>query len=505
MDGAAHLYNSNLINHLATDSHSALHQYFAFNSEILPNWSGHFLLCLLNYFFDAFVAEKILLISLLVLLPITFRAIVQRINNNSILLSYFVFPFTYSLPFWFGFYNFSIGLLLLFVTIYFWLLKENIKYKTKDIIYLSLLLLGTYFSHLLVFCLLLIILFLRILFFELEKLRTNNSSLKSVLFKVFNKSILLLSAGFIPLYFTFNYFFSREEISSQVKYPVEELLDWLYKIQPIIVLNEVIEEKYTKNIFFVFCIVLILALIEKLRFSIHLKNKLVTFKNFFRNSFFTPNFWLLTSFILLFLFFYLPDEHANASFISIRIFLLFFLFLLFFIASLNHKKAILFVSVFIVLYNHFQLNYYYTKEAISMGKVATRVNNFSNEIKPNSVVLPINFSTHWFMGHFSNYLGIDKPMVILENYEAVQGYFPLNWNRTAMPNLTFSNSNSGDLTCLQWESNKENEDKKIEYVFIFGNPPEAIDDCRKQLFDELNKSFKLIKEDGDLKLYQFIN
>ncbi|MFN5628769.1 MAG: hypothetical protein ACK48W_05730, partial [Bacteroidota bacterium] len=73
MDGAAHLYNSNLINHLISNSNSPLHQYFVFNSEILPNWSGHFLLSLLIFISNAFIAEKILLISLLILLPVTFR------------------------------------------------------------------------------------------------------------------------------------------------------------------------------------------------------------------------------------------------------------------------------------------------------------------------------------------------------------------------------------------------------------------------------------------------
>jgi len=505
MDGAAHLYNSNLINHLVNDTSSPLHEFFSFNSEVLPNWSGHFLLCIINYFFKAFIAEKILLISLLVFLPITFRAIIQRINNNNILLSYFIFPFTYSLPFWFGFYNFSIGLLLMFVTIYFWLIKENLKLKIKDKFILFLLILCTYFSHLLVFCLLLIFIATRVLFFELEKLRTDNSTIKSVITKIFNQALLLFATALAPLYFTFKYFFSREGISTQVKIPIDELISWLFKIQPLIALNEEIEQPFTKNIFFVFCTLIFFAFVEKMRFSIHLKNKLVTFKKFVKNSFFSINFWFLCCLILLFLFFYLPDVHANASYISIRIFLLFFLFLVLFIASLNHKKIILVVAVIIMLYNHFKLNYYYTKEAIVLGNEATRINDFASQIKPNSVVLPINFSSHWFMGHFSNYLGVDRPLVILENYEAVQGYFPLDWNRKAIPNLTFANINSGKLDCINWESNLSNKSQHIDYVFIMGNPPESVDDCTNKISDILKESFVLIKLDGDLKLYKFVN
>jgi hypothetical protein len=505
MDGAAHLYNSNLINHLISNSNSPLQQYFVFNSEILPNWSGHFLLSLLIFIFNAIIAEKLLLISLLVFLPITFRAIIQRINSKNSLVSYFIFPFTYSLPFWFGFYNFSIGLLLLFVTVYFWLSKENSAYKIKDKFILFVLICSTYFSHLLVFCLLLIILVVRILFVEFEKIRTENTSLKTVTIKILNQTILLLFSAIVPLYFTYNYFLAREQISPQTKLPVQDLINWLYKIQPIIALNEAVEQPFTKNIFFVFCTMLLLAAIEKFRFSIHLKNKLVTVKKFIHNSFSSLNFWLLCCIILLILYFYLPDEHANASFISIRIFLLFFLFFILFLASLNHKKIILFMAVFIMLYNHFRLNYYYTKEAVVLGDVATRINKFAPQIEVNSIVLPINFSSHWFMGHYSNYLGVDKPMVILENYEAVQGYFPLDWNRNKMPNLTLASNNSGQVACLNWETNLTNKRKKIDYVFIMGDPPDSINLCERKIFAILKKSYMLVKADRDLKLYKSIN
>ena len=505
MDGAAHLYNSNLISTLAINSNSPIHQFYSFNKEILPNWSGHFLLSVINYFFEAFVAEKILLIALLIFFPLIIRAIIHRINSNNILVSYFAFPFTYSLPFWFGFYNFFIGLLIMLLTIYFWLLKENSKYKIKDRLSLFLLLLATYFSHLLVFCLLLIIIGLRILFLEFEKLRTENATVKNVFLKILNQSFLLLSVAIIPLFFTFNYFFTRNGISTKIKLPLDQLMSWITKLQPLIVLNQEIEERFTKNIFFVFCMVIFFAIIQKLRFSIHLKNKLTTFKKFLYRSLFTLNFWFICCLNLFVLIFYLPNEHANASYISIRILLLFFIFFIFFIASINHKKIVLLISAVVILYNHFQLNYYYTKEVIVLGNEATRINNFAIKIKPNSVVLPLNFSNHWFTGHFSNYLGVDNPIIILENYEAVQGYFPLDWNRKSMPNLTFANLNSGKLDCINWESNLTNKNQHIDYVFVMGNPPESTSDCNKKIFNVLNESFELIKQDGDLKLYKFVN
>ena len=44
VDGPAHLYNSNLIFELWTNTDGPISNYFQFNNTITPNWSGHFLL-----------------------------------------------------------------------------------------------------------------------------------------------------------------------------------------------------------------------------------------------------------------------------------------------------------------------------------------------------------------------------------------------------------------------------------------------------------------------------
>ena len=60
MDGPAHLYNSNLINRLLFES--KLNDFFIFNQEPIPNWTGHIFLSVINKFAPAFITEKGLLI-----------------------------------------------------------------------------------------------------------------------------------------------------------------------------------------------------------------------------------------------------------------------------------------------------------------------------------------------------------------------------------------------------------------------------------------------------------
>ncbi len=69
-----------------------------------------------------------------------------------------------------------------------------------------------------------------------------------------------------------------------------------------------------------------------------------------------------------------------------------------------------------------------------------------SSIKPNSVVLPLDFSPsgtdehgkviadwNFLFAHAAQYMGTTKPMVILDNYEANMGYFPVRWNEAVNP------------------------------------------------------------------------
>ena len=73
MDGAAHLYNSNLIGSLLFESNPQLNSFFCFNPEPVPNWTGHLFLSVFNCFLPAFIAEKVLLIFYFIGLPYAFR------------------------------------------------------------------------------------------------------------------------------------------------------------------------------------------------------------------------------------------------------------------------------------------------------------------------------------------------------------------------------------------------------------------------------------------------
>ncbi len=113
-DGPSHLYNSSIILELIRNANSPFHQFFSLNSHLNPNSSGHFLLAFLLILAPSFAAEKIVLLIYLIGLPLSIRFVFKYLPIKSKYLLYAVFPFTYSFLFYYGFYNFNIGLFFFF-------------------------------------------------------------------------------------------------------------------------------------------------------------------------------------------------------------------------------------------------------------------------------------------------------------------------------------------------------------------------------------------------------
>jgi hypothetical protein len=126
------------------------------------------------------------------------------------------------------------------------------------------------------------------------------------------------------------------------------------------------------------------------------------------------------------------------------------------------------VGLIIITFANYNLNTQYLKSQIELNEVAIDCADLSKHIEPNSVVLPLNFSGHWITGHFSNYLGIDKPMIILENYECSVGYFPVTWNDQEFPNFTLDNLSPDKFEYFGWKINESNSKKPINYLFVLG-------------------------------------
>ena len=116
--------------------------------------------------------------------------------------------------------------------------------------------------------------------------------------------------------------------------------------------------------------------------------------------------------------------------------------------------------------------------------------NAGSHIKENSLVLPVNMSDHWLETHFSNYLGVEKPMIILSNYEASVDWFPLKWNNVNMPKILLGNQHS--ISGIKWISNENSSRvRQIDQVVLYGKTEKINDPEWRDLKAELSSDFKI--------------
>lgn len=497
MDGAAHLYNSNLINDLLFNPTSTLHRFFLFTPELLPNWTGHTILCFFNFFFPAFVAEKVLVLFYLIGLPYAFRNLLKVIYPENIVLSYFIFPFTYSFFFFLGFYNFSIALVFFFAGLAYWIKWEPSGLSLSGKILLFFILLFTYFSHIFVFALLIVFVLFHILFTtyynDLES--TNHIS------SFFKKIITFFSVSILPILLMCIYFIRRPFTENHQFLSPQELIQNIVDLRPIIALNYEIEGYFAKIILYVLVALSAFLFIKRAVDILkqYRKDQKLTLRSLIQMS----DYWFFLMLILLVLYFKLPDSDGAAGYVSTRIALMLFLVLILWIAAQKISKWLIYLAIPIVLYCNFKLNEYYQGEVKTLNAIAQDCSLMSEYIEPNSIVLPVmNYNNHWLAPHFSNYLGIDKPMVILDNYEASTGYFPLKWNDEQILNITLGDLSLKETPCISTRFNEANQQRMVDYVFVLGKLDSTEDICLQKINQAILSNYALVNRNPHAELYK---
>jgi len=494
LDGPAHLYNSQIIISLLFENNSLLKSFFIFNHEPVPNWIGHLILSFFNFFFPAYIAEKILLLFYMVGLPYSFRMLLSTINRSNILFSYLIFPFTYSFLFLLGFYNFSIALIFMFIILNYWLKHYEKLLSFTNIILLFFLFLLTYFSHIFVFGVLLSVIGLHLLMNTIVEIGKDSHSIRNAINLSLRKSGALFLSSFIPLMLAASYFYYRSGNKNYTYLSSSELINWLINIKPIIVYGWY-EAVYTSKIFYALVLSLIIALYDRIRKA--QINNTFSLKVLINHT----DIWLIVAIFILVLYFKLPTSDGSAGYVSERLGLLFYIFLIIWISTQYFRKWYILLVVILVLCFHFILNYRYYDVIKGLYKEAYNCYKASEYIKPNAIVLPLNYSDNWVHLHFSNYLGVDKPMVILENYECDNDYFPLKWNEQNIPNTLFGNISNDKISCVRWKSNAKNPSIKIDYVFLLGNIESKDDSCTRKVKQIILNNYTLVYNSECCKLY----
>jgi hypothetical protein len=490
MDGPAHLYNSNILLYLLKDSSGSLNDYYTVNSFYIPNWLSHFLLAGFRILLPAWLAEKLLLIIYITGLSLTFRLLIKQLKPENLIYSIFIFPFAYSFLFHLGFYNYCLSFILFFFTLYYWLKTRN-NPSLSQYIFILLLLILIYYANILTFLFLgfsLGIIIIAEAYSEYQQRR----DFKSFVITSFHSLIILLIIALPGIILGIIFYTKTAFNSADIHTGPRELIKWLNVVRPLIVYNYVNEEILTEQILH-----LLIALFAISVYYYYSQKSIMGLKKSILNDFFIIP--ALMAFILLFI----VPSGGFAGMMSDRLALMFYMILIVFVLSREFPKRIKYIFIPLILVVHFALLTYHFNSALrKLNKDAQQIQQTASKIPEGSIVLPIDMTENWLEIHFSNYLGTDKALIILENYEASVGWFPVKWNPEKIPNILLGNHSS--INGISWRTNVTSANsRQIDFIFLYGNTNKIGDVKWNALNDIINKEYEPVysSENGYIKLF----
>jgi len=462
LDGPSHLYNSNLIAELIKGN-AVVSNYFSFNTLHLTNWSGHLILALFNLVAPAWLAQKVFLILLVIFFPLSFAFLVNKLNYKSRYLSFIIFPFTYGSFFFLGFYNFLLAIIFFF----FWLAliyKESRSYSPTEKALIFVLFVLMECSHVFM---LIIALAIFIVYLTLPVIQKNKFHLLDT-FKEIGKPLLtylILSSGGLIL-FLYYYFNATGQIVEKPDVPElwSKIFSTIYNISPVLSLGEVKDHLKLTHILFILLILTTIFLLIRKQSPEKQKN---------RNFIFFSTIITLCLYVLTMAFF------DQGLYIQARCLFLFFLLWLTWIALQKVPKLIQIILVIFSLSVSYVFIDYYQKNLPPLSLRCYFIYDTGLKIEKNARVYCINFSGHWLESHQLSYLGAENSIILYDNYECFQDYFPLKWKNPELISKLKNDFDSGSYS--------ETVSENVDYVAILDEP-------EQKERGAVNKSLVLTKE-----------
>ncbi len=509
-DGPCHLYNAQILHDLWAGKNTAFYgRFFEVVGKPNPNWMTHVLLASLLFVFKGVVAEKILLSGYVLLFVSGFSKLLKKLDSSTNFWPLVVFVFVYHYVLAKGFYNFSFSMALLFWMIYAWLMVLDQRSVGKVVGFFVLVCLA-FFAHPVAFAFggvccaaLSIFYFVAGNDSRQDPGEANEAHNVGRLWMVL-KNLLLLFICLLPCSILLITFAAGEAHEGSIvlhlaKNRILEFADFNCLVN--LCSHEVI---LVRLIWFLLVGFIIYALILRFRKGLH-------WQRYDGLS--------LGMLFALFLYLFFPDKLFGGSLFAIRVQYLWGLFMVSCLGyilpagKLKNGAGLLFFIAFIGLS---------IPRMICMATASDgvkEINSAGQFIKPNSVVLPLDFSPggldkkgnvitdrNWLFCHAWQYMGVDKPLIILDNYEANTGYFPLVWKDATNPyhHLCTNGAMEGQPPHATINDYRNTSGVTIDYILLWCYQDKWLsDEPFRKLHKEIMAGYQLVykSESGRVVLY----
>ncbi|MXV75568.1 hypothetical protein F4Z99_15010 [Candidatus Poribacteria bacterium] len=471
-DGVSHVYNSQILTEYNNPEYQ-FRDYYEINWYPFPNWLSHFSLAVLMFIFPALIAEKIFLSLYVILFPLAIYYFLNAVQHGRHTLVILSFTFVYNYLFLMGFYNFAISVPLFFLALgYWWKHKDDL--NRNRIILLNLLIVITYFAHLISYAFILFsIALLALLHFKRDFKRiliTGCSVLPAAMLLLVYLPTSDLLAGEPP-----EFGFGR----------VGELFANLIGMHVLVSYTEPPSWiSVTVSAFLIFLVGVTFWENRKGTTAEHPDQKA----------------FLYLAVVLLGLYFILPNSIGPGGWVNDRLAILATLAIFAWFRgfdNLQWKRAFTAIVTLLAL-----VNLVYVGVLFKNLNVEIRAfNAFVQRVEKNSVILPLHFDPRGSskrVGIFvnaANYYCLDNGCINLGNYEIQFDYFPVRFNADFETPL----DEKEWVQIVHWQPEKIDlcdYADNVDYLLLWDMPDEPI------VAEAIEACYTLIASEGELRLYK---
>lgn len=451
LDGPSHWNNANLLKQYFLGN-EVVKQNFELNTFYIPNIFSQYLLAFLMLFCKSTLA---MIIFQVIHYMAFFIGVLYFLNAYNVKYSYFIsliaVLFFNAFLLNIGFYNFSFSVIFLVIAMgyYHKQFSSSSSLSIPNYIILFLLFALLFYSN----ALSLLVFFLFVAVNECIKLYLHLKA-KNETLKVFLLKELGLFTVFIPFVIMIFMFEAKFPFQNPPMFSndIPKYFTDLHSLTPFIVYNVANETPFVQWIGYFISIWLFCSIIWRIA-----KRK---------DGFDHSDIMFVILLIVLGLYLVIPNMYS-VGMMSSRFLYFFFFFLIIWLLLQDTKwiKLILVIGIIVTVF--FERDRRHIHALNFLNKNLKLVEQASIHIKENSVVLPLCFSDNWIERHFAHYMAADKPLILLDNYEANVRWFPLKWRLTTMPKYLLGQNETveGIYDCI----NKQGVSKTIDYVFIYGD------------------------------------
>ena len=389
---------------------------------------SHFLLAGLLTIFPDYLADKILVTFYVIAFGLAWRFLARQINPENTLILLAGLPFVFHRTFQMGFYNYSLGIVGMMLVVAYWL-KYHKNFSPGQTVILSLLFLLLYFCHpvgLTFTCAIIGLIWI------CDFISAYISSNKTITHQLRSrkKEVLFTLVSSLPaLTMLFIYILRRGTETTPNPYDKGHLFRKLVELTSLVNMSDK-EENWAIAWSVVCGILLVAGLAHKVR-----QRNFSKYDGFF-----------LAFVLTLIMYFIQPGSIGGAGILYIRLQFIPFILLLMWMASIPLNKLLyhfLMVPVIVIPLVLIALRAPHHKMA---SDALTEYLSVKDHISDRSTILPLSFAHQglnsdgswvsdriWLFMHAADYLGSDKSLVMLGNYEAGLGYFPIIWHQNKQP------------------------------------------------------------------------